>query len=112
MYNLDDGHPLFTTHHVTLCGESDSLIPNVVGGALPRKDKGDYDFYCATMLVLFKPWRQPEDLKHPNQSWGEAYREFEFSKRQVQLMSNFNLRHECLDARDDFRYQMEKDANT
>ncbi|KIY62693.1 hypothetical protein CYLTODRAFT_338879, partial [Cylindrobasidium torrendii FP15055 ss-10] len=101
-------HPLSSSHHVVICASTSALIPNVIGGALPRKDKGDYDFYCTTMLTLFKPWRSSKDLKDDNKTWGDAFRSHTFSDRYMQLMTNFNLRHECLDARDDFRSQMEK----
>ena len=36
---------------------------NFLGGPLPYKDKGDPEFYCLTMLTLFKSWREASDLK-------------------------------------------------
>ncbi|KAJ7917959.1 hypothetical protein B0H13DRAFT_1535830, partial [Mycena leptocephala] len=57
-------HPLFPSHSVT-CDFSrlTSIIPNFIGGSIPRSDKGDRAAYCMTMLTLFKLWRTPEDLK-------------------------------------------------
>ncbi|KAJ6522931.1 hypothetical protein DFH09DRAFT_857062, partial [Mycena vulgaris] len=51
-------HDLFLSHSVTCRFENlTQVIPNFIGGALPRADKGDRAAYCMTMLVLFKPWR-------------------------------------------------------
>jgi len=60
-YPFLQNHPLYETHQVSIT--SDKLIPNFVGGSLPRCDKGDREYYCTTMLTLFKPWRHGKDLK-------------------------------------------------
>ncbi|KAJ2914762.1 hypothetical protein MD484_g5658, partial [Candolleomyces efflorescens] len=77
-----------------------------------RKDKGDREYYCMTMLTLFKPWRTGIDLKASHDSWDTAFRRHTFSPREEQLMSNFNIRYECYDARDDFAatYRVNKDG--
>src|SRR5258707_11302195 len=38
-------------------------IPNFIGAILPRKDHSDRNYYCLTMLALFKLWRKGSDLK-------------------------------------------------
>ena len=48
-------HPQFQTHHVH-CTEEDNIVPNFLGGSLPRCDQGDREYYCLMMLTLFKPW--------------------------------------------------------
>ncbi|PBK85071.1 hypothetical protein ARMGADRAFT_866106, partial [Armillaria gallica] len=88
--------------------ENEYLIPNFVGGTLPRRDGDDREYYCCTMLTLFKPWRSGGDLKESVQNWHEALESHVFSKRQLELMDNFNLRYECLDEHDDFHAQMRK----
>ncbi|KAI4294442.1 hypothetical protein K525DRAFT_153172, partial [Schizophyllum commune Loenen D] len=102
-------HPQHTSHHVW-CDPSkrDYIVPNFVGGALPRNDQGDREYYCATMLTLFCPWRRGRDLKRDGYSWDHAFREYKFNDRQSQLMENFNLRYECADARDDYRNEVNK----
>jgi hypothetical protein len=60
------------------------------------------------MLTLFKPWRSGLDLKIANQSWDDAYTLTDFSQHQNSLMDNFNLRYECMDARNDFHTQLKK----
>jgi len=47
-------HPLYDTHQVSI-SKLKNMIPNFVGGSLPRCDRGDREYYCATMLTLFKP---------------------------------------------------------
>ncbi|KAF8184514.1 hypothetical protein K438DRAFT_1598224 [Mycena galopus ATCC 62051] len=86
----------------------DTMIPNFLGGALPRSDKGDREFYCMTMLTIFKPWRTPADLKDPESTWDQTFNEHCFSHRQKELIGNFNLRYECNDARDDHYALMRK----
>jgi hypothetical protein len=60
------------------------------------------------MLTLFKPWRSGKDLKSLDYTWDETFVQHLFSSWQVQLMSNFNLRYECNDARDDYTAKLKK----
>ncbi|KAJ7637965.1 hypothetical protein DFH06DRAFT_1002041, partial [Mycena polygramma] len=96
------GHPLFRSHAVS-CDfrKMKTVIPNFIGGAMPRADKGDRSYYCQAILTLFKPWRSPGDLKDALSTWEQTFDEHEFSSRQKQLIQNFNVRYECNDARDD-----------
>ena len=102
-------HPQFKTHSVSCNFDRiHTVIPNFLGGSLPRSDKGDHNFYCMTMLTIFKPWRSPADLKTVNQTWAETFSAHTFTKRQIELMANFNVRYECNDARDDHFAQMQR----
>ena len=60
-YPFLQNHPLYQTYHVSII-TSNNLIPNFVGGSLPQCDKGDREYYCTTILTLFKPWRHGKDL--------------------------------------------------
>lgn len=42
----------------------------------------------------------------PEQSWDDTFVAHKFSLRQQEVMDYFNLRYECMDARDDFHAQM------
>ncbi len=98
---------MHATHHVQARRDSDRRVPNFMGGLLLRKDKGDREYYCATMLTLFKPWRTGHDMKQDTTtSWEEVFHAHAFSDFHTKIMSNFNLRYECLDARDDYRAEM------
>ncbi|KAJ7705903.1 hypothetical protein B0H16DRAFT_1271885, partial [Mycena metata] len=102
-------HPLFYSHSVS-CDFSRvaCIIPNFIGGAMPRADKGDRAYYCMTMLTMFKAWRSPGDLKDENATWDQTFREHAFTERQLELLSNFNVRYECNDARDDHYANLRK----
>jgi hypothetical protein len=102
---LMDGHPQAGTHMVKVRKSDKEKIPDFIGGALPRPDRGDREYYCCTMLTLFKPWRSGKELKLVDQSWGEAFDSFVFNERQMELMKFFTIRYDCLDARDDFSAQ-------
>ena len=101
-------HPLSDSHGIKYIVNNATRIPNFVGSNLPRCDQGDREYYCSTMLALFKPWRQGTDLKGVDKLWDEEFSNHSFSEEQRRYMRNFNLRYECLDARDDYRAQMRK----
>ncbi|KAF8874338.1 hypothetical protein BD779DRAFT_1392904, partial [Infundibulicybe gibba] len=103
-------HPLVDTHGARCVSEEKGLVPNFVGGMLPCADQGDREYYCSTMLALFKPWRTGADLKEIDETWDAAFLAHKFSEREKELMQNFNLRYECLDARDDFHAQLRAGA--
>ena len=107
-------HPQHHIYEVQCKSLSELIVPNFIGGTLPRRDQGDQEYYCSTMLTLFKPWRTGYDLKSADETWEYAFDNYNFSNRQMNLMNNFNLRYECLDARDDYSAQMkdsEKEDN-
>ncbi|KAJ7844243.1 hypothetical protein B0H14DRAFT_3455688 [Mycena olivaceomarginata] len=102
-------HPLFPSHSVTCDFERlHTVIPNFIGGSIPRSDKGDRAAYCMTILMLFKAWRSPCDLKDTLSTWDQAFQEHEFTTRQKELIKNFDVRYECNDAKDDYFAQMKK----
>src|SRR5258705_10285797 len=100
-YAFLQNHPLYETHQVNI-SKSKNLVPNFAGGSLPRCDRGDREYYCTTMLTLFKPWRHGKNLKDDDQSWDEAFTNYNFTPRQTELMKFFNIRYECNDARDNY----------
>ncbi|KAK0224910.1 hypothetical protein EDD85DRAFT_728027, partial [Armillaria nabsnona] len=86
-------------------------VPNFAGGMLLRKDVGDREYYCLTitcMLTLFRPWRRGKDLKIENISWDRSFINFKLLPWQDKIISNFNLRYECMDARDDYNAQLKQ----
>ncbi|THU88126.1 hypothetical protein K435DRAFT_600035, partial [Dendrothele bispora CBS 962.96] len=74
------------------------------GASIPRRDRPEvYEKYCRCMLLLFKPWRIPADLRQPGQSWSQAFEIFRAvcPSEVSDLMTNMQLHHECRDSRDD-----------
>ena len=107
-------HPQYHTYEIQCKSLSELVVPNFIGGTLPRRDQSDREYYCSTMLALFKPWRTGYDLKSADETWEYAFDNYDFSDKQMNLMNNFNLRYECLDARDDYSAQIknsEKEDN-
>jgi len=102
------GHPLYESHGVRYIVRNDTCVPDFVGVNLPRCDQGDREYYCCTMLVLFKPWRKGTNLKTADKLWDEEFQQHLFSEKEKRYMRNFNVQYECLDARDDYRSQMKK----
>ena len=112
LVRFKESHPLHDSHGVKYISNNSNRVPNFAGASLPRCDQGDREYYCCTMLTLFKPWRKGSDLKSQMaDSWDNTFHRHEFNKEEQNLMKNFNIRYECLDARDDFRCQMKKGMN-
>ncbi|KAJ6467369.1 hypothetical protein C8R45DRAFT_1055418 [Mycena sanguinolenta] len=102
-YAFRKEHPLWRTHYIRCDRRNLShTVPNFIGGSLPRKDQGDRELYCKTMLTLFKSWRDGKDLKTEEESWNDAFTRHIFSDDEIRIMKNLNLRYECNDARDDY----------
>ena len=38
-------HPLHHSHHMALLDDMQEWVPNFVGGAIPRSDSGDREYY-------------------------------------------------------------------
>jgi hypothetical protein len=108
LYRFMPEHPLAETHGIRCCPPEKEKVPNFVGPTLPRFDQGDREYYCSTMLTLFKPWRSGLDLRRQDEDWDSAFNAHQFSPRHRDIMKNANLRYECLDAKDDFHAQMVK----
>jgi hypothetical protein len=107
-HSFQPHHPQHNTHKAHMRKEDPSIVPNFLPNTLPRSDRGDREYYCCTMLTLFKPWRSGKDLKSSEESWDEGFVTHEFTKRQMEIMKYFNLRYECLDARDDYSAKRDK----
>ncbi|KAF6759626.1 hypothetical protein DFP72DRAFT_789841, partial [Ephemerocybe angulata] len=98
-----DDHPQRESHAIALDPERRrKFVPNFIGPSLPRRDSGDREEYCRTMLTLFCPWRTGIDLRSADVTWEETFNQYTFTDRQRELMNNFNMRYECYDARDDY----------
>ena len=105
MHKFLPEHPQHKTHQSYLLPEAKARIPNFAGGVLPRKDKGNREDYCMTMLMLFKPWRTGLDLKTKGDTWDETFESYEFTDRHEEIMKFFHIKYECNDARDDYHAQ-------
>lgn len=71
-------HPAHHLRWRILRNRGHNNLPSFVGRYFPRSDDpAQHHFYCACMLLLFKPWRRIQhDLKHPSQTWQQAWDSF------------------------------------
>jgi hypothetical protein len=104
------GHPQARTHEARMSKEDPLVVPTFLPNTLPRSDRGDREYYCCTMLTFFKPWRTGDDLRSKFDSWDKSFVAHEFTKRQIEVMKYFNVRYECLDARDDYAAKKDKEG--
>ena len=105
------GHSQRNTHMVTLISSrSETFVLNFIGGPLPQSDQGDFEYYRCTMLTLFKPWRNSDDIKHTHESWSEVFLSYEFETKDRKMTNNFNLRYECLEERDNYHTILERQS--
>ena len=72
-----ESHPKWQTHRRVFRGMKHNTLPQIAGPWFPRRDDPQvYDFYCACMLALLKPWRTATDLKTDSATWSETFEAF------------------------------------
>jgi hypothetical protein len=106
-------HPETNTHVLHEKKPVSYFIPVPMGASLPRRDRPDvYEWYCWLMLIFFKSWRKPEDLREHGQSWSDAFNSFvgdQCSNEVKSKLDNMQILHECKDSRDDHFLQRQKE---
>ncbi|KIJ39972.1 hypothetical protein M422DRAFT_123591, partial [Sphaerobolus stellatus SS14] len=68
----------------------------------PNRDGPNPNYYAASMLTIFKPWRTISDLKNDSDKWTDSFHNYKFTNKQQELMKYFNIKHECIDPIDDY----------
>ncbi|KAI0722567.1 hypothetical protein C8Q76DRAFT_575488, partial [Earliella scabrosa] len=79
-------------------------VPVTLGDRIPRHDRGEEERedWAKCILILFRAWRQPSDLKTETETWLQAYERqaASFSSLHQSVIGNMNVLCECRDARD------------
>lgn len=92
-------HPKHTSKQRIRRTQGHNNLPNFVGRYFPRSDDPEArSFFCASMLVLLKPWRDLRaDLRLPSETWSDAFDRFlaDAPKRVKDVVSNIQYFHEC-----------------
>ena len=91
-------HPKSGTVHQIIRSPGHRNLPNFLGRWFPRSDDPEtYEFYCACMLVLLKPWRDLATLKPETESWASSFEEFRSSasSKVLRALSGIQYFHEC-----------------
>ena len=79
-------------------------VPVPIGPAIPRRDQVEtYKRYCRVMLMLFRPWREPRQLRETGDEWSKTYQDFSTAMKGNHrlVVDNMQILHECRDSRDD-----------
>ncbi|TFK72353.1 hypothetical protein BDN72DRAFT_763510, partial [Pluteus cervinus] len=105
-YRFLKEHPFTKTQAVRLLPPKKHSVPNFVGATLPRRDQGDREYYCKTIMTLFKPWRTGKHLKGNEETWDDAFYKHVFTEQQSSILKNMHVKYECLDANDDYFAQL------
>ena len=73
-----NSHPRQARKVRVIRGDHHRTLPNIVGRWFPRRDptSDQYPYYCASMLMLLKPWRSLRDLRRPDETWTQALERF------------------------------------
>ncbi|KIM71481.1 hypothetical protein PILCRDRAFT_17039 [Piloderma croceum F 1598] len=73
----------------------EEVVPEVFGGWPPTlQNIADNDLYKASMLLLFNPWRNLEDLKSGHNSFAEVFGAFE-SMMSDEVRDQIESYYEC-----------------
>jgi hypothetical protein len=106
-YLYSEGHPLRDSHFVLFASDRvHTVVPNFLGGYLPRKDSEDRDSYCCAMMSLFSPWHTGLELRSSDTPWADVFDGHTFSPVHHKIIDNLNIRYKCYDARDNYHAQM------
>ncbi|GJJ10016.1 hypothetical protein Clacol_004242 [Clathrus columnatus] len=95
-----DAHPKANDKCRVLRSKSHRNLPNLVGSHLPRKDDASlHEFYCASVMVLLKPWRNINNIKESNQTWQQSFEKWLVDSPDLDrcrfILSGIQYYHEC-----------------
>lgn len=111
-------HPKASRVQRVCRSEGHRNLPNIIGRYFPRRDDAQsYQFYCACMLMLLKPWRDIHfDLKEPSETWSSAFDKFltlsPNSERLKFILSGIQYFHDCESAAAQNRYEDSEETHS
>jgi hypothetical protein len=75
-------------------------LPHFMGGWLPRNDRPrEMELYCASILVLLKPWNDLAELKTDDETFEQVFNSFvsRAPKKTLDIIENIQYYYECYD---------------
>lgn len=101
----NEAHPLYKSHINRR--RKHAVIPVLLGAPIPRPDRSDADkeVWSREILLLFKPWRDINDLCGGFTTWAEAFDQYRpvIKGKYTRIIKNINILSECRDAREEVR---------
>jgi len=96
-------HPEFATHVQQIRHPGQRQVTTTIGPSIVRRDQPEnMDRFHRLMLMFFKPWTVPQDLKGNHANYATAFQHhFPGGSRWYKIMDNMQILHECRDSRDD-----------
>jgi len=100
---FQSSHPQFATHVQQIRHPCQRPVTTVIGPSIIRRDRPENLVrYHRLMLMFFKPWMTPHDLRGNHQDYAAAFQDFfPVDSRWSKIMNNMQVLHECRDSRDD-----------
>ncbi len=100
--NFMPNHPQYDTH--LLRRRVVWVVPVLLGPRVPRNDgtSEELEVWSRSVLLLFIPWRSPADLRHPFESWSDAYNRQQslIPPEHLSIIRNMTVLSQCRDAHD------------
>ena len=96
---------------VRQCGHE--TLPHIVGQWFPKNNDADcQELYCASILLLLKPWNNIGELRGGETSFANAFDQFIFSAngRTRRVIENIQYYHECSEKAAKSRQQEDGDT--
>ncbi|KAJ6579184.1 hypothetical protein DFH09DRAFT_842328, partial [Mycena vulgaris] len=94
-------HPQFESHVQNVMKKP--VIPVILGPKFHRSDRSheERELWAKDVVILFKPWRTPFDLKSTEQTWLQVALEVQSDAEdwKLSVINNMNVLTECRDAR-------------
>ena len=102
-FSFHPTHPEFATHVQQIRHPGQRPITTTIGPSIVRRDQPENMIrYHRLMLMFFKPWTVPQDLKGNHPNYATAFQDhFPEGTRWSKIMNNMQILHECRDSRDD-----------
>ncbi|KAI0028915.1 hypothetical protein K488DRAFT_10575, partial [Vararia minispora EC-137] len=92
-------HPQHASHVLRV--RTLAHVPVLSGPPIRRSDRSDEEktSFHRSMMILFKPWRDAEDLIPSGMSWTQAFQSTTFPPYLAKIIRNIHIENECRDAR-------------
>ncbi|TFK77670.1 hypothetical protein K466DRAFT_459435, partial [Polyporus arcularius HHB13444] len=80
------------------------VVPVLLGPHIARSDGSadELERWSRSVLMLFLPWRSPEDLRRSTETWTDAYarQQHLIPPEHQSIIHNMSVLSQCRDARD------------